>query len=528
MIRKGICNNFGNCPNKADLRSVIEVPEDKEFVCPDCGGPLIPLEEWNKKKGKKFFFPLLFIALVLPGIILVLGSHFLGSKEQKKGMGLATSQRQILFILSGEDRLVESLVRPLVLGFLNDVVKGKNPEWFEHNPKESEGGCELPGGKAKGLIKIFTESPNSGFMRMASMKEPVGLFCCRKVTPEELKRFPFDMTSSDHEYVIGQSGLVVFVSGQNPIDSLSLDQLQKIFSGQLTDWKELTQGFKGKIMPVVPAEKSFCGWQNFANLFGGGLQQNGKEPKAIPGDEFNKRISKDPGILGIVDFSRLSATGSSVKILSLYMKGAVAFKPTPLNIGTEAYPLSYRIYFYVFPNGSSTWIQAFIQYILSDAGQKVVSSRGFVGSGIKEERSLVNCSQPSNESIPAGASTRYRTLVKDSTRVPFDIRFRFGTAELDNKGMVDIQRLAQFLSEAENRDKGVLLIGFTDNVGSHTYNLGLSLERAQSVAKVLESRGITVVNVAGAGEEMPVASNESEEGREKNRRVEVWLCPKKK
>ena len=67
--------------------------------------------------------------------------------------------------------------------------------------------------------------------------------------------------------------------------------------------------------------------------------------------------------------------------------------------------------------------------------------------------------------------------------------------------------------------------GHTDNVGSAASNKALSLERAQAVRLFLESRGVAAsrVDVLGLGDSMPVAGNETEEGRSANRRVEVVI-----
>lgn len=72
--------------------------------------------------------------------------------------------------------------------------------------------------------------------------------------------------------------------------------------------------------------------------------------------------------------------------------------------------------------------------------------------------------------------------------------------------------------------KGLLIEGHTDNVGSDTYNLALSDKRAASVAAYLQSKGVELqFEVVGKGEDEPVANNASEQGRSKNRRVEITL-----
>ena len=71
------------------------------------------------------------------------------------------------------------------------------------------------------------------------------------------------------------------------------------------------------------------------------------------------------------------------------------------------------------------------------------------------------------------------------------------------------------------------VVGHTDNVGSDKYNQDLSLRRANSVARYFESKRVDPVRMAisGKGETQPVASNNSEAGRQQNRRVEIYVEP---
>ncbi|MBX9914584.1 MAG: OmpA family protein [Pseudomonadaceae bacterium] len=71
--------------------------------------------------------------------------------------------------------------------------------------------------------------------------------------------------------------------------------------------------------------------------------------------------------------------------------------------------------------------------------------------------------------------------------------------------------------------KGVLIKGYTDSVGSDVYNDKLSKLRAESVAAFLVTQGVAAekIHTEGLGESQPVADNATEEGRAKNRRVEI-------
>ena len=71
------------------------------------------------------------------------------------------------------------------------------------------------------------------------------------------------------------------------------------------------------------------------------------------------------------------------------------------------------------------------------------------------------------------------------------------------------------------------ITGHTDNVGAADYNMQLSLDRANSVARYLQSQNVLPERILtrGMGLEAPIASNDTPEGRAQNRRVELMLTP---
>jgi phosphate transport system substrate-binding protein len=69
----------------------------------------------------------------------------------------------------------------------------------------------------------------------------------------------------------------------------------------------------------------------------------------------------------------------------------------------------------------------------------------------------------------------------------------------------------------------LVLVGFADNQGTPEKNLALSAQRAEAVAALFKQRGLPPGLVLNLGAELPVADNSTEAGRERNRRVEVFL-----
>jgi len=109
--------------------------------------------------------------------------------------------------------------------------------------------------------------------------------------------------------------------------------------------------------------------------------------------------------------------------------------------------------------------------------------------------------------------------------MPGNVTFATASADLRPDFASTLNSVALVLKEY---DKTILEVaGHTDNVGADQYNQALSERRAQSVATYLESQGILArrMMTMGAGETHPIASNDTEEGRQTNRRVELTLEP---
>jgi outer membrane protein OmpA-like peptidoglycan-associated protein len=104
-----------------------------------------------------------------------------------------------------------------------------------------------------------------------------------------------------------------------------------------------------------------------------------------------------------------------------------------------------------------------------------------------------------------------------------DVVFTSGHADMKAAAAGNLDKLVAFLDEYPNRT--VTIEGYTDSIGSPNYNQRLSQRRADSVKTYLVGQGIGSMRLvaSGKGEAAPVAGNESADGRQQNRRVEVII-----
>ena len=117
----------------------------------------------------------------------------------------------------------------------------------------------------------------------------------------------------------------------------------------------------------------------------------------------------------------------------------------------------------------------------------------------------------------------------EAIKVTFDSGILFATnkADLNAASKESLKEFAAKMVDLPDTD--ITIYGHTDNTGSDAVNERLSLQRAESVEKYLNSCGISTDRMTAEGKSytMPVASNETKEGRAQNRRVEIFISANK-
>lgn len=132
---------------------------------------------------------------------------------------------------------------------------------------------------------------------------------------------------------------------------------------------------------------------------------------------------------------------------------------------------------------------------------------------------------PEGREVDAEGCGEFEAALAQGRLVLRDINFAFNSAELDEDSEETLEQVAVAIRNAIANRPGITIEvqGHTDSVGSDTYNQQLSEQRAASVREYLVSVEPSVeesLTTAGYGEENPVASNDTDEGRAQNRRVE--------
>jgi phosphate transport system substrate-binding protein len=333
-------------------------------------------------------------------------------------------------------------------------------------------------------VQVKAHGSATAFTDLASNSCDIGM-ASRKIKAQEAE----DLRSNAGERVLGLDGVAVIVNEANNTDSMRTDEIANIFSGNSSrqSWD------------IYARDDKSGTYDTFKDRVLGGRSLASNAKRFEDSRELAAAVAKGHDAIGFVGLPY--AVG--VKVLAVAEKGAAPRVPNPMTVRTESYPLSRRLYLYL-PDNAKPEARDFVRFALSPQGQNIVEKNGFVGQKI----------EVFNDPSPGSLGS--------SDRLSVDFRFRTGSSELDTKAVDDIKRVAAAMS-SQYAGRGVMLVGFADSTGSANANIRLSKDRAQSVAGQMERQGITPVFVTGFGQDLPVADNSTPEGREKNRRVEIWL-----
>lgn len=153
-------------------------------------------------------------------------------------------------------------------------------------------------------------------------------------------------------------------------------------------------------------------------------------------------------------------------------------------------------------------------------GAIVGAALGAGVGAILDQQAKALQSQISNPNVRVVNNGQYLTVV-----MPESILFATDSAAVSGPAQNDLYTVARNLNQYPN--SRVEVIGHTDNTGSAAYNMDLSQRRAQSVVGILRAAGVAQNRLVavGRGESMPVATNQTVQGRAQNRRVEIIIRP---
>lgn len=359
-------------------------------------------------------------------------------------------------------------------------------------------------------IDIAAHGSGTGFIALKARKTDIAA-SSRPIKASEVQDLADmgDMKSPEAEQVIAIDGVAVILNPGNPIRQLTSEQLAGIFSGEIRNWQELG-GKDGDINLYARDEQSGT-YETFKELVLLKYRKilSNRAKRFESSEQLSDEVSQDRNGIGFIGLPYVR----HAKAVAVADGDSRPMLPTVSLIATEDYPLSRRLYLYVPIDARQRWASALISFAQSPEGQAIVAQNGFVAQTVQAIKVQATGQMPSE----------YQALTREAERLSVNFRFAQGSARLDNKALLDVQRVADYLKQHDKLDQRVILVGFGDAKEDPQRAQLLSRLRAMAVRRELMKSNVTLREVVGFGDEMPVAANDLDDGRIKNRRVEVWV-----
>ncbi|OUS37895.1 cell envelope biogenesis protein OmpA [Rhodobacterales bacterium 56_14_T64] len=434
--------------------------------------------------------------------------------------------------LSGSSTMAEVLLPALIEGF---ALRNGYQTRREALPDENFEYQLLRGDTT--LVARFTflvSNTDEGFADLLANEADV-VMALREIRPKErqLAREAGmgDMTGASRSRVLALDAMVPVVAPGNPVRSISVPELAQVFAGTITNWQELG-GPDAPISLHLP-------------VAGSGLAQAVEDrllkPVKLSQSEDLRRhdrssglarsVTIDPFAIGIASFAE---TGTA-RMLTLTGPCGFSLAAGRRAIKTEDYPLSAPMFLYLPARRLPKVARDFLGYVRGPAAQVVIRRAGFVDQAPEkipvnaQGQRLANAITAAGDEVDLVELQRLVALLGGMQRLTTSFRFETGSTRPDAQSRANIAQLSRAIESGIYDAKRMVFVGFSDGEGAAAGNRKIALKRAEAVRDAVIKAAETAnldrleIGVEAFGEALPMACDDSDWGRQVNRRVEVWL-----
>ncbi len=309
---------------------------------------------------------------------------------------------------------------------------------------------------------------------------------------EQARANGYSLRAEGASAIVGIDVLAVAAHAGNPIESLTYDQVIGIWcTGAIDDWASL--GLESAPIRALTPEPFTSSRALFEDFFCG---PTGIHRRVEVASEATIRaaLREDPSAIA---YTSMTAITGRLMGLRPDASGPAVY-PSQQNVTTGAYPLYHDVYLYT-PGVARGAAREFIDWIGSPAGQEVVDESRFVPLFLRTER--MDKPRPLRETI----------------------HFEPGSSAPNQRSAARLELLVTELRGRAGEYRHIILEGYADNRESDP--LTLSLARAEAVQKQIEAElpGL-FFELIPRGTTQPIAPNETPYGRQRNRRVQIYLA----
>jgi len=316
-----------------------------------------------------------------------------------------------------------------------------------------------------------------------------------------------------NQYLIALDGIVAMVHPTNPIQFLTIQEIQEIFSGKVKQWSFSEES---KEIHIYTPETTSDLYHVFQEEF-----LEGKPIKATKEfedlDALSRHLHKDPYGIGLCSMPFIYDN----QPLAIADHEIDPVRPGYFSVSIDSYLMIRKIYLNTILVSAAEYTLPFVNFVQSSKGQEIVKQCGYVDCTVKALGSRRELWQkPFNKPV----FDKLVKITRQSQKLSTNFYFESNACQLTSESSQKLKQLITWLRRKNGMLK-IYVVGYSDSRGSYRQNCLVALKRAETVAREMKISGIYVDEIVTACEEFPIASNQTETGRLKNRRVEIWVQP---
>lgn len=435
------------------------------------------------------------------------------------------------FSIAGSEAMGRNLLPTLIEVFAldrgGDLEISTNADGsLSYNVLDADGGLYAS-------ITIQANDTVNGFAGLMEGSASI-VMAARRIRENELAAFELSgkgrLDSAAQERILALDAVIIAVNPQNPVQILSLAQLGGVFEGEITNWSQL--GGRDAAITLYRPEETLATSQRFFEVaMAVGDHAYARSATVLASDAaVSDAVAADENGIGISSY----AQQRNAKAVTLRSVCGQLFEPTEYAIKTEEYPLTERLYLYTAKGAVPDVATAFMAFATSSAAQSVIRNSGFVDQSLGHA-TLDAQGRRLAQAIVSASGRRELLQLQDLTSIMLDadrlsFTLRYGRdGQLDARAQADIVRLAALIRNGDFSSRQMLALGFSDNAGAVNAALSATQTMAQNVRDAIvvatgrANLGNLRISPIGYGRLMPQACNDTQNGRDRNNRVEIWV-----
>ncbi|MEM6825419.1 MAG: PstS family phosphate ABC transporter substrate-binding protein [Pseudomonadota bacterium] len=284
-----------------------------------------------------------------------------------------------------------------------------------------------------GSYLVTSSSTEAAFDALMNGEAKIGL-ASRRIMPAEARRLKSsgagNMVNPSQERVVAVDSLVVITHPENPVSDLSVEDLRRIYRGEVSNWADVG-GPDMQITRVARSDGDATRTFFDGRILGGsGATRVGDIAVAADDQEMAAMVNAEPGAIGYVGY----AFQRGAKPLTLVNECGIAMVPDAFSAKTEEYALGRRLYLYNRGDAVDDATAEFLDFAISEEADGVVAKSGFIDLGIESRPQDMNGDRAMGlltsaaDDFEAGVMREMLAAMVTSDRLSTTFRFRTGSS----------------------------------------------------------------------------------------------------